>query len=91
MSAATGSVRCRFSDVQPQTGIPYSRTLFVDLPGFAAAVVRRQDLCSGEWDELVKMGETEDFIDPAEHWEVGPAEAAAACQPDIDTIGVIGW
>jgi len=53
--------------------------------------VRRQDLCSGEWDELVKMGETEDFIDPDEYWEVGPAEAAAACQPDIDTIGVIGW
>jgi hypothetical protein len=91
MSAATGWVRFCFADVDAETGIPYSRTPFGDLPGFAAAVVRRQGWCSGEWDEMVKMEETEDFIDPDRSWEVGPAEAAAACQPDIDTIAVIGW
>ncbi len=91
MSAAAGVVRFCFADVDSDTGTPYARTPFADLPGFAAAVVRRQDLCSGEWDELVKMGETEDFIDPDRQWEIGPLEAAAARQPDVDTVGVIGW
>jgi hypothetical protein len=77
----------RFSEINPLTARPYGESAWRDLPGHAQYVVTElNDLPAGEWDELVKMGETYDFVDPDAPFLVGAwltaARALCARRPD---------
>lgn len=52
----------RFSDENPGLGREYARSLFWDLPDFAADVVRDAGLNSEEWNALVESGGTYDVV-----------------------------
>lgn len=53
----------RFVEVNPFTGTTYTRSLFGDLPGYAAHVVTEVlDLTPWVWDALIRSGEVHEVV-----------------------------
>jgi hypothetical protein len=53
----------RFSDTNPVTGRPYTRSQWADLPEFVAHVIEHQlNFCGGEWNVLVEDDEVAEFV-----------------------------
>ncbi|MGW1677738.1 hypothetical protein [Saccharopolyspora sp. NPDC002376] len=58
----------RFTDLNPQMNRSLCQSMFRDLPEFVQDIVEDKfDLCAGEWDELVKMGDVLEFTGAGSH------------------------